>query len=372
MIYDSRRASAALSTEERGLTISLRSLTKSYGGDKPAVSDVDLDVAAGEFVAFLGPSGSGKTTTLNMIAGLESPTSGELLFDGSDVNGVPAHRRNLGMLFQNYALFPHMSVAQNVAYPLKERRMGKQEIADKVAAALELVEMSGRAAANPAQLSGGQQQRVALARAIVFEPKALLLDEPLGALDKNLRATLQRELKRIHRDVQSTFLFVTHDQEEAMTLADRIALFRNGELEQVGTPWELYNEPKSLFAAQFLGESNVFSVDTTDRGYLHGSDLWQIAGGGVAASEDDGDGRGHLIVRPEKMRLVGPGDETQTPSAAGVVEQVEYLGVDSKIVIARQDDTPITVRVPSGDYVPEMGSPATAAWDGADQWLVRR
>src|SRR5690606_37379639 len=244
-----------------GTGITLRNVTKDFGQARPAVDDVSLVVEPGEFMTLLGPSGSGKTTTLNLIAGFESLTSGTIEIDGVDVGSLPAHKRDLGMLFQNYALFPHMTVAQNIAYPLRARRLPRDEIARLVAEVVALVQLEGREHDHPAQLSGGQQQRVALARAIVFSPKALLLDEPLSALDRNLRGALQGEIRRIHQEVGSTFVFVTHDQEEAMSLSDRIALFRDGRIEQIGTPEQLYGAPESLFTARFLGDSNVFELE---------------------------------------------------------------------------------------------------------------
>jgi putative spermidine/putrescine transport system ATP-binding protein len=212
----------------KGTRIRLERIVKDFGLAKPAVDDVSLTIEPGEFMTLLGPSGSGKTTTLNLIAGFETLTSGTITLDSTEVSKVPPHKRNLGMLFQNYALFPHLTVAQNIAYPLRERRVPKAEIAERVKRVLELVHLLGRDDHRPAQLSGGQQQRVALARAIVFNPRALLLDEPLGALDRNLRGALQQEIRRIHREVGATFVFVTHDQEEAMNLSDRIALFNEG------------------------------------------------------------------------------------------------------------------------------------------------
>ena len=222
------KEAAASAEGRRGTEIRLDHVTKDYGLAVPAVDDISLTVEPGEFMTFLGPSGSGKTTTLNLIAGFETLSAGTIALNGTGVGSLPPHKRNLGMLFQNYALFPHLTVAQNVAYPLRERKLAKPEIVRKVDEVLQLVQLTGRDDNFPSQLSGGQQQRVALARAIVFDPKALLLDEPLGALDRNLRASLQADIRRIHREVGSTFVFVTHDQEEAMNLSDRIALFNSG------------------------------------------------------------------------------------------------------------------------------------------------
>lgn len=313
----------------RGTQIRLQDVTKDYGLAQAAVDAISLTIAPGEFMTLLGPSGSGKTTTLNLIAGFETLTSGSISLDGADVGSLPPHRRNLGMLFQSYALFPHMTVAQNVGYPLRERRMPRDVIAAKVAAVLELVQLTGRDGNYPNQLSGGQQQRVALARAIVFDPKALLLDEPLGALDRNLRGALQTEIRRIHREVGSTFVFVTHDQEEAMNLSDRIALFNAGHIEQVGTPEQLYREPETLFTARFLGDSNVFELDGGASGTEVGWDgrTWSVDPASVSAHPGVSR-QGAVIVRPEDISLARTPD--QVPAGANStparVTDVEYMG----------------------------------------------
>ncbi|WP_432828879.1 ABC transporter ATP-binding protein [Dactylosporangium sp. CA-092794] len=322
-------APAPVSVSPRaGTQIRLTGVTKDYGLAVPAVDNVSLTIEPGEFMTLLGPSGSGKTTTLNLIAGFETLTAGTIAFNGSDVSALPPHKRNLGMLFQNYALFPHMTVAQNVAYPLRERRLPRAEIARKVADVLELVQLTGRDDNYPAQLSGGQQQRVALARAIVFDPNALLLDEPLGALDRNLRGLLQQEIHRIHSEVGSTFVFVTHDQEEAMSLSDRIALFNNGRIEQVGTPEALYREPETLFTARFLGDSNVFEATHTAEGKVSWEDrVWAVDPATVSARVSAGE-RAALMVRPEDVRIAGSADAVP-PGANAVtatVVDLEYLG----------------------------------------------
>jgi putative spermidine/putrescine transport system ATP-binding protein len=312
-----------------GTRIDLRAVTKDYGLATPAVDDISLTIEPGEFMTLLGPSGSGKTTTLNLIAGFETLTSGTISLNGVDVGGLPAHKRDLGMLFQNYALFPHLTVAQNVAYPLRERRMPKDVIATRVAEVLELVQLPGRDDNYPRQLSGGQQQRVALARAIVFDPKALLLDEPLGALDRNLRAALQSEIRRIHREVGSTFVFVTHDQEEAMNLSDRIALFNTGRIEQIGTPEELYRSPETLFTARFLGDSNVFELDGGASGDSVGWDgrTWSTARGTVASHPGVAQ-RAAVVVRPEDLGIAPVGGKTPAGRNAvrATVTDIEYMG----------------------------------------------
>ncbi|MER9625515.1 ABC transporter ATP-binding protein [Mesorhizobium sp. M0222] len=241
---------------KRGADIELQNLSKFYG-NLSAVENVNLSFNAGEFVTFLGPSGSGKSTTLMMIAGFTVPSSGEIKVNGSSIIQQPVHKRNIGMVFQNYALFPHLSVAQNVSFPLEMRGRGRSEIAERVKRGLASVRLDQLGDRRPAQLSGGQQQRVALARALVFEPPVLLLDEPLGALDAKLREEMKFELKQLHQNVGATIIFVTHDQEEALTLSDRVAVFNRGKVVQYGTPEALYNSPESRFVAEFIGESNL-------------------------------------------------------------------------------------------------------------------
>ena len=313
----------------RGTQIRLAGVTKDYGLEVPAVDDISLTIEPGEFMTFLGPSGSGKTTTLNLIAGFDTLTSGTIALNGTDVGTLPPHKRNLGMLFQNYALFPHMTVAQNVGYPLRERKMSKSDIARRVSDVLDLVQLPGRDRNYPTQLSGGQQQRVALARAIVFQPEALLLDEPLGALDRNLRATLQAEIRRIHREVGSTFVFVTHDQEEAMNLSDRIALFNNGHIEQVGSPQELYREPETLFTARFLGDSNVFDLGGAGFGEhaVWEDRTWSVDPRTVAGHAGVRS-RSAIVVRPEDLFIaLDPGS---VPAGANTIpatiKDLEYMG----------------------------------------------
>ena len=230
---------------------------KTYDGRTLVVRSLDLDIRRGEFLTLLGPSGSGKTTVLMMLAGFESPTAGEITLAGAPITRTPPHKRNFGMVFQNYALFPHMTVADNVAYPLTVRRQPKDAIAQKVARALAMVRLDGKEDRYPSQLSGGQQQRVALARALVFEPRVVLMDEPLSALDKKLREEMQLEIRRLHRELGVTMVFVTHDQAEAMTLSDRVAVFNHGRIEQLATPQALYDTPANAFVAGFVGDNNV-------------------------------------------------------------------------------------------------------------------
>ena len=231
-------------------------ITKFYGS-LCVVESLDLGIERGEFVSLLGPSGSGKTTLLMMLAGFEQPTSGNILLDGTAINAVPSYKRDMGVVFQSYALFPHMSVGENIAFPLQMRGLNKSEIAKRVAQVLDMVQLSELSERRPSQLSGGQQQRVALARALVFEPRVVLMDEPLGALDKNLREQMQLDIRDLHRRLGLTIVFVTHDQSEALTMSDRVAVFNKGRIEQIGTPREVYDEPSTRFVAEFIGETNL-------------------------------------------------------------------------------------------------------------------
>jgi putative spermidine/putrescine transport system ATP-binding protein len=296
-----------------GIAVRLESLEKRYG-DVVAVAGVDLDVRDGEFFSMLGPSGSGKTTTLRMIAGFEVPTSGRILLHGRDVTNVAPFDRDVNTVFQDYALFPHMSVGDNVGYGLMVRKVGKSERTARVAEALRMVRLDGYQARRPSQLSGGQRQRVALARALVNRPRVLLLDEPLGALDLKLREEMQIELKAIQQQVGITFIYVTHDQEEALTMSDRLAVFNAGRVVQLGTPADVYERPATRFVAGFVGTSNLLT-------------------GEVARSIVGRDGT--FTIRPEKIRMaepavtVGP-DET---GAAGVIADVVYLGPDTRYIV---------------------------------------
>ncbi|SPT63883.1 ABC transporter ATP-binding protein [Actinomadura madurae] len=330
----------------RSHEIAVSGVSKVYPGqDRPAVDDVTLNIAPGEFMTFLGPSGSGKTTMLMMIAGFTSLSEGSISIDGRDVSRVKPHRRDLGVVFQQYALFPHMSVRRNIAYPLQQRKMPKGEIAAKVEQVLELVRLEAYADRLPRQLSGGQQQRVALARAVVYQPRALLLDEPLGALDKKLRDQLQGEIARMHRELGMTFIFVTHDQHEALTLSDHIAVFNEGKIEQVGTPTELYERPSTLFVAQFLGESNTFPGR-------------------------DGD---TIVVRPERMALHAGGDTVPAGHRRheAVITEVRYAGSHHRVGLRFADGTHGSAMVLAGSGAPGApGDSVVAGWHPDDQAVV--
>jgi spermidine/putrescine transport system ATP-binding protein len=302
-------------------------VTKRFGA-AAAVQELTLTVGEGEFFSLLGPSGCGKTTTLRMVAGFEQPTEGRIFLDGDPVAGVPPYKRNVNTVFQSYALFDHLDVRSNVAFGLKRRKVPEPEIAHRVAAALELVQLRGREKSHPHELSGGQRQRVALARALVNRPAVLLLDEPLGALDLKLRRQMQVELKAIQREVGITFLYVTHDQEEALAMSDRIAVMDHGVVEQCGTPEEVYERPAKPFVAGFIGISNLME------GTVEGGDV-RLANGALVPARvpaDCGDGAAvHLSVRPEKILL--DGDEPGLVSLNGVVAERVYVGTATQVIV---------------------------------------
>jgi len=317
------------------------------GHDVRAVDRIDLRIAEGEFFSLLGPSGCGKTTTLRMIAGFEEPTSGQILLHGRDVVGVPPFRRDVNMVFQQYALFPHMDVFENVAFGLRRKKVARDEIARRVAEALALVELEGRERRRPRQLSGGQQQRVALARALVNRPRALLLDEPLGALDLKLRQAMQLELKRIQREVGITFVYVTHDQEEALTMSDRLVVMDAGRIEQLGSPRELYEYPATRFVANFIGTSNILTGRLERKG-----DAWALAGLGpdqrvlvTDAGETSQGQEVELAVRPEKMVLRTESDPPARDLCALRVKvtEVVYLGTSTQYRTVTDAGTAVAV-----------------------------
>ncbi|MBL9012055.1 MAG: ABC transporter ATP-binding protein [Alphaproteobacteria bacterium] len=340
---------------------------KTYdGGASAAVRDLDLDVAPGEFLTLLGPSGSGKTTTLMMLAGFETPSTGAILLEGEDISRRPAHKRGLGMVFQNYALFPHMSVAQNLAFPLQVRRMGRAEIKTRVEKALAMVRLEGFGHRRPAQLSGGQQQRVAVARALVFEPKAVLMDEPLGALDKSLREQLQYEISRIHRELGVTVLYVTHDQSEALTMSDRIAVFNKGRVEQCGTPDALYDQPANLFVAGFVGENNFIAADIggSDDGHVHAT---SPAGRMLATPAGVHAGKAVIAVRPERV-LLEPAEAPHVTRLAGTVSERYFAGDHVRLVVKLASGEEVAVKASrlDAERLPDPGEDAIIGWRTAD------
>jgi spermidine/putrescine transport system ATP-binding protein len=320
-----------------GGELRLRGLVKRYD-DVRAVDGLDLDIHAGEFFSFLGESGCGKTTTLRMIGGFEDPDEGSILLDGEELTRLPAHRRPVNTVFQSYALFPFLTVRDNVAFGLRYADLGKAEAEAKIGAALELVEMGALARRKPHQLSGGQQQRVALARALVLEPRVLLLDEPLGALDARLRKSLQRELRAVQRAVRTTFVYVTHDQEEALTMSDRLAVIVGGKVEQVGTPSEVYSAPASAYVASFLGSANLWSATvesvSPDGAQLRVGDLSLPMAGAAAGTAEVGDAV-TVMVRPERVSIEPvPADAVGDPDLlTGQVDSLTFQGAHSLVVV---------------------------------------
>ena len=362
--------------EGENTSVELSGVSKSFA-DITAVDNLSLELAEGEFFTMLGPSGCGKTTTLRMIGGFEQPTEGTVRIAGEDVSGLPPHKRPTNTVFQSYALFPHMSVEDNVAFGLRRQGVPKGEIGDRVASELTRVGLSPEAKRRPAQLSGGQQQRVALARALVNLPKVLLLDEPLGALDLKLRKELQVELKRIQRDVGITFVYVTHDQEEALTMSDRIAVMNRGRVEQVADPETVYDQPETTFVAGFIGVSNLMPAKVTAAGEI------QLEQGPTLHAETSslrpGD-RCHAVVRPEKLRieaLDGSGSSNGLPTVEGTVESSLYLGTSTQIAVDLGDDVRMTVLVPNASEaerrrLPGGGVRVGLSWEPENMHVVRQ
>jgi spermidine/putrescine transport system ATP-binding protein len=359
-------------------TVRLERVSKHFG-ELVAVKELDLDIGRGEFFTMLGPSGCGKTTTLRMVAGFEQPTAGRVLIEGSDVAGLPSYKRPTNTVFQSYALFPHLSVRDNVAFGLRRKKVPKDEIAQRVESELERVGLAAQINRRPNQLSGGQQQRVALARALVNLPKVLLLDEPLGALDLKLRKELQLELKGIQRDVGITFVYVTHDQEEALTMSDRIAVMSNGVVEQVDTPENVYERPATTFVAGFIGVSNLMPGTVTSA--TGGRGMIRLDTGLEVESRVDGLATGercHAVVRPEKLRITDPGSVTPggLPGVDGIVQSSVYLGTSTQIIVALPGDVSMTVLVPNASEaerarLPGGGAPVRLSWEADHMHVVR-
>ncbi|WP_294641193.1 ABC transporter ATP-binding protein [uncultured Aureimonas sp.] len=345
----------------------IRGIRKDYGS-VTAVQDVNLEVRRGEFMTFLGPSGSGKSTTLYILAGFQDPTAGDILLEGRSLLSTPSHLRQIGMVFQRYTLFPHLTVAENIGFPLKVRRKGRAEIDAKVKAMLKLVRLEGFEDRKPADMSGGQQQRVALARALAYDPPVLLMDEPLSALDKKLREEIQVEIRRIHQETEVTILYVTHDQEEALRMSDRIAVFSKGVIDQVGTGPELYANPATRFVAEFIGDSDFLSCSVLSSDGRHadvrlGPDL-VVSGVPVHG----GDGRrdaGSLLLRPERINLHRrePGDGKTLPVRVG---DLTFLGSNVHVAATTGWGEPVAVRLPFGHAAIEGLSRGDTVWLGFD------
>ena len=345
-------------------------IEKSYDGITRVVDDLDLDIERAEFLTLLGPSGSGKTTTLMLLAGFEAPTGGEILLEGKSLSHVPPHQRNIGMVFQNYALFPHMSVAENIGFPLSVRGVPAAEIAGRVERALDMVQLAGFGRRRPAQLSGGQQQRVAVARALVFEPKLILMDEPLGALDKQLREQMQLEIRRLHRRLGVTMVYVTHDQSEALTMSDRIAVFHRGRIQQLDTPKQMYEYPKSAFVARFIGENNRLegSTEATADGRctirirdsdtrIEGTLVESVANGGAVT----------VSLRPERVQIRAAGHtigEHDGCALAGTLREVIYLGdhVRARVMLAGSEEFMVKRPISEAHAIPDVGAAVEVLW----------
>jgi len=355
-----------------GARLHLEAISKRYG-EVVAVDRIDLDIAPGEFLTLLGPSGSGKTTTLMVIAGFQQASLGEILLNEQRLTGLPAYRRGFGIVFQNYALFPHMSVADNVAFPLRMRKVSRFDRTSMVAAALDLVRLPGLASRFPSQLSGGQQQRVALARALVFRPPVLLMDEPLGALDKKLRQEMQLEIRRIQQETGTTTVYVTHDQEEALVMSDRLAVMRLGRIEQVGTPAEVYENPQSRFVAEFVGDSNVLPVVLRVEDNRCWAELAESVRLAVMAPDPAVNGQSRFVViRPEHVSLVHE-DATEGPEnrLGGVVEEVIYLGESTKLAVRVDTGQRVVARLTRKEAATlGDGQRVSIGWHASDARLV--
>ena len=333
---------------EENIFVKFDKIDKSYDGEILVVKNLNLDIAKGEFVTMLGPSGSGKTTTLMMLAGFETPTNGEIFLEDKPISKIPPYEREIGMVFQNYALFPHMSVQENLAFPLEVRKLSKTDTQEKVNKVLDMVELRNFATRFPAQLSGGQQQRVALARALVFEPRLVLMDEPLGALDKNLREQMQYEIKHIHERIGITVVYVTHDQSEALTMSNRIAVFNDGKVQQLSSPDALYEKPINSFVAQFIGENNrmVGTIKSMDEKYC---DVDLDGGGSVKALKinigEVGE-KTQLSVRPERVS-VNLGIVENQNNFTGLVKELIYLGdhIRARLEVCGNDE--FIVKIPN-------------------------
>ena len=367
MSIDPAATTSAGALHIRGARLEVDGLVKAFGENR-VVDSVSFTIDSGEFLTLLGPSGSGKTTTLRMIAGFEEPTEGEIRVGGRAITDMPAHKRNIGVVFQQYALFPHLTVFQNVAYPLEMRKRPRTEIRSRVDAALGLVRLQGYESRYPRQLSGGQQQRVALARAIVFEPPVLLMDEPLGALDKRLRETMQVEIRHLQKQLGLTTVSVTHDQVEALVMSDVIAVLDGGVLQQIGPPLEVYRRPANQFVADFIGESNLLTGKATSTS--DGATLFTTTKGLavlMGATGSRAEGQGHMVIRPESVRL-GAAAEHAGNCYSGKIMEVLYVGdlVKYRVQMESEDELSAkTLAGPSGQQW-VAGQRVVVGWDPGD------
>jgi len=341
--------------ERSRIKLHAQGLSKAYGASM-ALQPLELKVYSGELLALLGPSGSGKTTLLQVICGLIEPTGGRLIIDGRDETDKPVNKRDIGVVFQNYALFPHLTVRENVSFPLQMRKIAAADLREKVEATLAMVGLSDFGSRFPRELSGGQQQRVALARCLVYQPSLILMDESLSALDRKLRENMQIEIKRLHRETGATIIFVTHDQEEALALADRICLMNEGRIEQLGTPEDMYEQPRSAFVADFIGISNVMRGRVQSGGMIRTDDgSLPLPDGCAARAGEDG----ALIVRPEKMLLCAINEAF----VSGRVEETIYAGSETKLLVRLASGTLITVRRQAGLPGVAIGEHVSIRWD---------
>jgi len=352
--------------------LSIRGAAKTYGA-VTALAGATLELGEGEFLTLLGPSGSGKTTLLMIVAGLVQPTGGEVWIDGKLATYSPPNKRDIGIVFQNYALFPHLTVFENIAFPLRMRRMAGAKIADEVSRVLDIVRLPQVAERLPRELSGGQQQRIALARCMVYRPSIILMDEPLGALDRQLRDQMQLEIKDLHSRLGITVLYVTHDQEEAMAMSDRICLMNHGRIEQIGTPQDLYFRPRSVFVAEFLGESNILDAQVT----VPGSAVRLTGPGGlqIRARTEYGIGAGEtvkVIVRPERLRLLEP-HETADNVASGHLKEMVFVGGVSRYFVSLPGGAVLSVKqlTAEGALAPRLGEPVRVGWSVEHALVLR-
>lgn len=346
--------------------VSFKNIQKTYDGDRLVVKNLNLDIHEGEFLTLLGPSGSGKTTSLMILAGFETPTQGEILLKDTPLHHLPPHQRGIGMVFQNYALFPHMTVAENLAFPLSIRHLNRSDIKEKVERVLDRVKLTSLADRYPAQMSGGQQQRVALARALVFEPRLVLMDEPLGALDKQLREHMQLEIKELHQALELTVVYVTHDQSEAMTMSNRVAVFNDGIIQQMDSPSDIYERPQNAFVAQFIGENNTLlakQIGSEGDFYLATLDDGTVLRALKVRPSSPGR-KITLCIRPERVQVNADTPEAGSQQVKARIQQFIYLGDHVRMMTEVAGQSPFMVKLPASAIQPhwKVGSEVTLSW----------